>query len=230
MTFKINSFLATIALVASFSTPALAVSVPSESVVYTVGGPVATGTTVNLNVFQADRADRYRTLDTAAGDINLYDAALVRTTNYDALFSSRKPDGLKPNDKYLAVFGYIEHWQPGAAVFELNGNYNTFSFTWGSVDWYNAITIVDKKGDSYTLTGEQLLNTTSSLIPSETTTYFSITDLNGIARVIITSAFDAFEMANITVSNVPLPAALPLFGMAIAGLAVARRRKAARAA
>lgn len=230
MTFKTLSALLAAAVLSAFAAPAHAVSVPSEAVMYTLGGPVQTGVDINFNDYYYNRNERNRTLDTAVGDVYLKNAAIVRDTRYDTLYSSRKPDGLNARDNYLAVFGSIEHLKPSSATFELNGGYNTFSFLWGSIDWYNKITVEDMNGDKFTLTGQYLLNTNASLVDRETTTYFSITDLDGIKRIIISSTFDAFEMARVTLSNVPLPAALPMFGMALAGLAFARRRqKAAKA-
>lgn len=65
----------------------------------------------------------------------------------------------------------------------------------------------------------------SGIKEGKSTRYFSLTDMAGIVRVALRSATEAFEVAN--VSAVPLPAALPLFGAALFGVAAARRRKKA---
>lgn len=225
----IKPLLALIALTTLIASPAKAVSVASENISYTVGGPLASGVALDLSSASTGTSysKRYRTLNTNIGTINLYDASVVKGTKDSGFYTYKKPDGLQANDKYISVYSSYANFPYGsAATFNLNGHYDTFSFTWGSMDSYNSLKVVDMKGDTYTLTGEYLLAHNAVLGASgKTTTTFSITDLDGIKKIVISSLCDAFEIANIRVSNVPLPAALPMFGFALAGLAVARKRK-----
>ena len=114
------------------------------------------------------------------------------------------------------------------ASYILDKGYSSVEFMWGSVDNYNGLEFyyqgswVDALyGDDAALDG---VNKGLGFIVASVIT-------NGIFdEVRFTSGSNAFEYANLTVSAVPLPAALPLYG---AGLALIgfigwrKRRKAA---
>ncbi len=57
------------------------------------------------------------------------------------------------------------------------------------------------------------------------TTYAYFTSTTPFTTVLFASSHNSFEFDDVSVSAVPLPAALPLFGVALAGLGVMRRRR-----
>jgi hypothetical protein len=132
---------------------------------------------------------------------------------------------------------YLAVYTGGNATFTLNKPSTYFGLTWGSVDSYNYLTVNEVGGGSYTIDGSTV---TSSGVPSRTAngdqsaigTYFvGIGDASGIKSVVLTSTGNSFEVGSVAVSAVPLPAALPMFGVALVGIgALARRRQANKAA
>ncbi len=155
-------------------------------------------------------------------------AALVkgeRTDWYHTFYRHERPAGVGANEHYLAVFGQLgKPWgTPGTATFSLTEGVTQFSFLWGSIDSYNFVTVTNGSGDEYTISGADLIaNSLLNIREGKTSRYFSLTDMAGIVKVVLTSCKDAFEIARI--SAVPLPAAGLLFGTALLGARLARRK------
>lgn len=204
-----------------------------SGVTYTIGGDIVPGKEV-LNGLPVDKSDLYKTYTGSPGTLTLSNAAIVNGTDTSGQLQTqnREPLGLN-GANYLAVFGETQqsNYAPGKAIFDLNKGFNTFSFDWGSINYFNGLELVDGNDVSYTFTGTKLL----SILPLKTpegkltagtaTEYFSITALSGIKRIILSSYINTFEAGNITISSVPLPAALPMFAFGVAGLAGLRARK-----
>jgi hypothetical protein len=133
--------------------------------------------------------------------------------------STPAPNGSVDNTNYLSVqIG-------GEATFALDKAAHYFGFLWGSVDKYNVIKFL---GD-----GDKLLATfTGADLPQSVgnrslggTFYANFTTSAAIKKVVLTSGLNAFELDNVRVAAVPVPAALPLFGAALAGLSLLARRR-----
>lgn len=131
-----------------------------------------------------------------------------------------------PGGTYTSVSG------GSFASYVLDAAISSFSFMWGSVDTYNTIKFF-KDGIE---TGEQIVGQDGINAGAPARTGFGIATIftdNEFNEIRFLSGGNAFEYANLNVSAVPLPAALPLYG---AGLAVMgfigwrKRRKAAAVA
>jgi hypothetical protein len=145
------------------------------------------------------------------------------------------PSGTLNGGNYLAVIatpgGPVGPGAPGVATFSLATGDNTFSFTWGTIDTYNTLTLTDSLGHTYVITGTQILG--DILNSKSGTTQSDVSFLDPFANIVtaqFTTTTNAFEVANFEQSktSAPLPDALPLFGMGIVALGLlALRRKAA---
>jgi hypothetical protein len=133
---------------------------------------------------------------------------------------------LDENGTYTSVSG------DSSAIYELTSAINSFEFMWGSVDDYNIIEFyfngdwVDMlMGDDAQLAGApDGVKWINALVSTEKGNLFD--------EVRFISGGNAFEYANVQLSVVPLPAALPLYGAGIAVLGFMgwrKRRKAATA-
>jgi hypothetical protein len=126
---------------------------------------------------------------------------------------------------YLSVFG------GGTATITLAHAATNLGLLWGSVDRYNTISFLDGADNVLaTFTGNDFAvnNGDQSLAG---TYYANISSDIAFLKVVLTSTSNSFEVDNIAISAVPLPAALPLFGAALAGMSFVgrKRRKAATA-
>ncbi|MFY9288215.1 MAG: VPLPA-CTERM sorting domain-containing protein [Alphaproteobacteria bacterium] len=162
-------------------------------------------------------------------DISMLGSALVRTNAFiidppvTVISHYIKPSGSLYGDNYLAVKGVPT---VGSAVFSLSSlsnNYDNFGFTWGTIDHYNTLLLTDSRGVTYSVTGSDILALISGSIAGTTQSDVNFTTKMG---TIITAAFlsteNSFEVGNFA-AHMPLPAALPLFGMGLLGLAALRR-------
>ncbi len=142
-----------------------------------------------------------------------------------------KPDGIASDELYLAIFGKNAkgNGTQGSAVFSLAEGTANFSFLWGSIDVTNFVTVLNGDNKTYTISGWDVLKALGYSNPDSVSgiisQYFSLTDLAGIKSVLLSTCYDAFEVARI--STVPLPASVLLFGSALAGLGLIRRKKVA---
>jgi hypothetical protein len=159
-----------------------------------------------------------------AGSLSLSNATIVNPTSTVAN-QYIAPTGSIYQNNYLAVFG-----GGGLATYTLSPNQNTFSFTWGTIDDFNTLTVTDSRNVSYTITGSTILANIGGSVNHTTQSDVSISDAFGaITKVQFGSSQNSFEVANFGSSAAPLPAALPLFGAAFLALVMFGRRARARA-
>jgi hypothetical protein len=129
----------------------------------------------------------------------------------------------------LEYFSIGPNNTPSPATMTIAGGANQLNFLWGSIDGYNGIELY-----SGGVLGTLLDTITNADIdPSSTenagtgASYVSIFSADAFDTVVFTSSSNAFELANVTVSAVPLPAGVLMMGTALAGFGVMRRRKKA---
>ncbi len=103
------------------------------------------------------------------------------------------------------------------------------SFLWGSIDHWNKITFLNDGKVVDTLFGDDVYNN-SVAIPARGYANIDIIAAASFNRVVFESTRNAFEFANLQVSAVPLPAALPLYGAGVALLGFMGWRKRRNAA
>lgn len=233
------SFLALLATISVWSVSADAATLytyvdPTYGYSYNVGsvGDAKPGNVDMQTNISAGLGTMYTTYYGEAGEnvdtLVLGKAAIVkgdRTDWYHTFYRHERPTGIGKNENYLAVFGKAgKPWgEVGSATFTLTKGVTEFSFLWGSIDEYNFLTVTNGAGDEYEISGADLLNNSLlNLKEGKSSRYFSLTDLKGIVKVVLTSCKDAFEVARI--SAVPLPGAVLLFGSALLGVGALRRR------
>ena len=124
------------------------------------------------------------------------------------------PYGTGPSANYLSVY------QVGSAVFTLTQAAGTFGIDWGSIDPSNQILFTDTKGNQFTLTGSEIDASANGDQGINGTDKVMVTSEYGITSAVLTSGQNSFEVGAVSVSPVPIPGALLLFGSAVAGLAV----------
>jgi hypothetical protein len=133
--------------------------------------------------------------------------------------STPAPKGAADKTNYMTVQA------DGKATFTLATPAHYFGFLWGSVDKFNKISFLglgDKLLATFTGADMPTSNGKSGLGGSY---YANFTTSEKILKVVLTSTCDAFEIDNVRVSTVPVPAALPLFGAALVGMGLVSRRR-----
>jgi hypothetical protein len=114
----------------------------------------------------------------------------------------------------------------GSLTFSFAAPTTYFGLLWGTVDDFNTITFYDGATVVGSFTGSDLLDP-----PDATSAIYANFFANGgtFTSVTVTSSANSFEIDNVRVAATPLPAALGLFGSAIAAmgaLGLRRRRPA----
>ncbi len=176
----------------------------------------STGGTLSPNINLATTSGL--TLDTNSQIINPVSSS---PGNYKA------PTGPIFDNNYLAVLGVPT---TGQATFTLAGGQSNFGFTWGSIDTYNTLILTDSRNVTYTITGTNLLAQIAGSVNGTTQSDVIFSDAFGtIKSAVFQSTENAFEVANLGQSAVPLPASFPLFAAAFLGLALFGRRNARKA-
>ena len=144
------------------------------------------------------------------------------------------PAGIAEPNSYLTV---PDNQNSGEAIFGLGTTANYFGLFWGSIDNYNTLEFFSggisgtkvasidggflKSVDSDILVqGNQV-----SLDDNRYINFFFGSDIFDTVKLI--SSQNAFESDNHAWATVPEPGTLALFGLGLAGLMVARRKKAA---
>ncbi len=121
---------------------------------------------------------------------------------------------------YASVFSH------GIAALNLTTPGSVLGLLWGSVDAYNGIFFFDAAHQLIqAFTGADVFPPANGNQGVAGTTYAYFTSTTPFTTVLFASSQNSFEFDNVSVSAVPLPAALPLFGAALAGLGVMRRRR-----
>ncbi len=116
-----------------------------------------------------------------------------------------------------------------AVTMLLSGDYLYFGLLWGSVDDYNTLSFYDGAMFVGSITGAQVLGSPTGNQGVNGTVYVNIVSDMVFDRVVATSSQFAFEFDNIALSRsnpIPEPGLLALLGLGLAGVAVARRRRA----
>lgn len=162
-----------------------------------------------------------------AGTLNLNGAQIVN--------GSASGEYAAPNPYQPDPTNFVSVYSGGAAVFNLTQGATQFGIVWGSVDSSNSLTFYGAGGVAGgnvlgTVTGSSIMatlpgvNTTggpgagSNWNPGGTV-FADIVSSAPIYAVVVGSGQNSFEFDRVAVSSVPLPAALPLFGAGLAGLA-----------
>ncbi len=169
-------------------------------------------------------------VDLSVGKLSLVDAAIVDSefagNSGNADFTRKRPDGTSGN--FLAVF------QPkgnGTATLELKKAATSFSFNWGSIDTYNFVTVSNGSGYTRTFTYTDLEAAASAaLAGGSITKYVTFSGLPNITKIVFGDTdHNAFEIGSLSITSVPLPGAILLFGSALGGTAFLRRRQSQKA-
>lgn len=129
------------------------------------------------------------------------------------------PTGGVDTSNYLSVFG------GSSATFTLSHAANYLGLLWGSVDAYNTITFLDGSNNVLnTFTGTDFV-THNGNQGAAGTFYANFVSSVPFLKVVLSSTANSFEVDDVAVSTVPLPAALPLFGAALIGMGVFGRKR-----
>jgi hypothetical protein len=134
---------------------------------------------------------------------------------------------------------YLSVGTGGSIALTLPGAQRYFGLLWGSIDTYNLLDFFNGATLVATITGSQAA-TAAGTLPNGNqagsgTAYVNITSKVDFDRVVARSTGFAFEFDNVAFNptipggdplEVPAPAALGLFGLGLAGLLAARRRRA----
>ena len=138
-------------------------------------------------------------------------------------------------NQYAAPFGdtskYLAVAANGSATFSLNRPANYFGFELGSVDSFNTLTFMDGSTVVGTITGSQIdaaAGLANGSQGANGTTYANFNSTSLFTSIIASSSNNSFEIDNVSISAVPLPASLPMFLAGLVGLtAFGLRRKTA---
>jgi len=154
----------------------------------------------------------------ADGTTGTVNEGLVGSDTVDYLYRSPWEGTSNPGATFTAVQAR------SSASYLLDAPVTGVSFLWGSVDFYN--TVIFKNGGVVIdyLIGQSVLD--AGAPAGEDFVQISILALAAFDEIIFDSTQNAFEFANIVVTAVPLPAALPLYGAGLVVLGwVSRKRK-----
>jgi hypothetical protein len=119
----------------------------------------------------------------------------------------------------------------GSVTAQFGGSYSYFGLYWGSMDDYNRLSFFSGNAQNpfFSVTGSQViaaLNLLGNQTAPGSNRYvnFQFAPGQGFDRIEFISNGYAFESDNHAVANVPEPGTLALFGAALLGAGVARRR------
>jgi hypothetical protein len=134
---------------------------------------------------------------------------------------------------------YLSVATGGTIAMTLPGPQRYFGLLWGSIDTYNFLDFFSGNTLLATVTGTMAAAAAGTLPngnqAGQGTAYVNVTSTADFDRVVARSTSFAFEFDNVAFNEripggdpleVPAPAALGLFGLGLAGLLAARRRRA----
>jgi len=117
----------------------------------------------------------------------------------------------------------------GTATYSLNQPTTSLQFVWGSpsedndISFYKGTTLLGTVSDNDSAIGSLSLVSAQDNPSGYLTT---ITSGQSFTSVVFSGDVQAFEFGGTTVSPVPIPGALPLFGSAVVGIGALARRRA----
>ncbi|WP_025897399.1 VPLPA-CTERM sorting domain-containing protein [Sneathiella glossodoripedis] len=100
------------------------------------------------------------------------------------------------------------------------------SFLWGSVDFFNTVVFKNNGTIVDYLSGQTVID--AGAVSGEEFVQISILALAAFDEIIFRSSQNAFEFANLSISAVPLPAALPLYAAGVVLLALIGRKRSVK--
>jgi hypothetical protein len=136
--------------------------------------------------------------------------------------------GFTPSAPYHDTSNYLAIGPGGSLTFTLSQPAHYFGFEWGSVDTSDLVQFYDGNKLLASFDGADLPSHSGNT--GSLGTYFAnFTSNFPITKIVLSTGKDCsnpFEIDGMQISTVPVPAALPLFGAAVAGLgAMGRRRR-----
>jgi hypothetical protein len=148
------------------------------------------------------------------------------------------PAGIpSPSDDPNLYLTVPDEKNAGEATFGLGTTANYFGLFWGSIDDYNTLEFYNGSDLVKSIGGEFLKSVDNNILvqgdqvdldDNRYVNFFFGSDVFDTVRFISSqNAFESDNHAWANIAQVPEPGTLALFGMGIAGLMVARRRKAA---
>jgi len=211
-----------VALILAAAMAVLASSAASAAVTFTTSnGPLAGSEVETFDNLSTGNLSGTTSLDGIGGASLTVNNGVSAITNGSTTGVNAAPfpkSGIDTTN-YLSVTG-------GSSVtITLARTANYLGLLWGSVDLYNEIDFVDQKGNVTKFDGADFAVNNGNQ-GADGTFYANFVSTIPFLKIILTSSSNSFEVDNVAVSNVPLPAALPLFGAALLGMgAFARKRR-----
>lgn len=173
----------------------------------------------------------YNVAGSISPNVKLTESPIVTLGPASAIFSAGtsiggltlSPTGSIFGGSYLSMFGW------GSTSFNLSSNGTTFGFTWGSINSYNSLKLTDSRGVNYVISGSDIFNQAPLGSPVNLT-QADVSISNPFGNIVfaqLLSGDNTFEAANFSTSVapinppssvVPLPGAVVLFGLGLAGL------------
>ena len=175
----------------------------------------ASSATFNLNFDEPLVVTPMLTANSTTGTVNegLTSSDLVNYT-----YKSAWADTSTPNEEFTSVQAQAE------ASYEFSDAIAQISFLWGSVDFFNTVVFKNDGAVVDFLNGQTVID--AGAVSGDEFVQISIIALAAFDEINFRSSQNAFEFANLNVSAVPLPAALPLYaaGILLLGLVGRKRR------
>lgn len=179
---------------------------------FSVDGSYKTG---NIDLYSAPLStSEYSTQDVGQAQLTLSNAIITDSNLYSW---GAVPKSVTGDQHFIVVM------EGGYADFDLTSKANYFSFNWGSLDSFNYVSYTNGNNDWYSISGKDLVEF-FHIANYMDDFYFELFDAAGIKEIVLSSECVGMEIANVSTSQVPLPPAFAMFGMALVGIAGLRSR------